>query len=107
MTKTLEERVLDVISCNKGIFKSSVFPINTLNTCLELLADQQARIRELEAEPTEEEVDHAASEIWNFAQQLDDLDDIRLDPTRDDCIGMAKAALEAYRKVRIGEESGE
>ena len=41
-----------------------------------------------------EMVDAAAAAIWNYAQELGD-ERMDIDPTKDDCIAMAKAALRA------------
>ena len=94
--KTLEERAAALVSCNKGVYKSQTFPFNTWNEFISMIEEQQARIRELEAEPTEEEVEAAAQEIKNFcdADALSNRSQMSL------CRKIAFFTLEAARKVR-------
>lgn len=57
--------------------------------------------------PTDREIEVAAKAIWNYVQELDDSEEIRLDPTKKDCFALAKAALEAAERVQEAQKDKE
>ena len=110
MTKTLEERAIywnyTLRNPDSDIYEKG-FSAADGEFLARLSDDQQARIRELETEPTEEEVEAAAIGLYAVLPDFDDAGrriawlNLKEDFAKRSYRRCAKAALEAARKVRI------
>lgn len=75
---------------------------STIETVNEIAIEALATLDRLLNQDEAEMVDAAAAAIWNYAQELGD-ERMDIDPTKDDCIAMAKAALRALGLMKEGE----